>query len=92
MLMMQGQYPFVNEEKMFPPAGPWRNIWFHLPKQLRGAFMDTFRKGGRHSLESARFPVCKWLELMCAYDRALPEMISEDEENGKVYPHASRKG
>ena len=43
--------------------------------------MDKFQKDDQHSLESARFPVGKWLELMCAYDRALPEMLSEGEEN-----------
>lgn len=91
MLMMQGQYPFVNDDRIFPPTGPWRNIWFHLPRQLRGAFMDTFRKDGRHSAESERFSAQKWLELMYAYSRALPSMTDEDPENGKVYPHGSRR-
>ena len=87
MLMMQGQFPFVNENIMFPSAGPWRNIWNHLPAWLRGAFNDTFRKGGKHNTEATRFSVNKWLSFMHEYNKALPAMISEDPENGSVYPN-----
>lgn len=86
MLMMQGQYPFVNENIMFPSVGPWSNIWNHLPPELRGAFIDTFRKDGKHNTENTRFSVYKWLGFMHEYNKALPAMISENPENGKVYP------
>lgn len=91
-------FPYGAGERTVPegawtvrPNGPWLEIWSHLPRKLKDAFIDSFRKDGNNNTEQTRFSVHKWLELMYAYNHSLPAMITEDPENGKVYPHGLKK-
>ena len=76
----------VPEGTTIQPVGLWRYIWSHLTFDLKNAFLDTFRNDGRNNEESTRFPVSKWLEMMYAYNTALPEMAANDPMSAEVFP------
>ena len=89
----EGIFPYGAGERAVPgnvwniqPVGLWRYIWSHLTFDLKNAFIDTFRQDGRRNTESTRYPVKKWLELMYAYNTALPEMAAKDPMSAEIFP------
>lgn len=51
------------------PAGPWFNIWSHLPYKLKDQFVRTFKTGIQDS--SARTTITEWIEVLKLYQREL---------------------
>lgn len=64
---MDFSYPFGDNSNKKTPDGPWRYIWSHLTYDLKGAFYNTFRKGGDYSCEHNRLSVAEWLSMFENY-------------------------
>ncbi|MEE3423030.1 MAG: zinc-ribbon domain containing protein [Succinimonas sp.] len=71
ILKMDFSYPFGELRNGKTPEGPWRFIWSHLFKQLKEAFYETFKKGGKYSTETSRLNVDDWIELFERYKHAI---------------------
>ena len=67
IINMDFSYPFGERSNGKIPDGPWRFIWSHLTYDLKGAFYNTFKKGGRYSLENSRLSPDDWLHLFNEY-------------------------
>jgi DNA-binding helix-hairpin-helix protein with protein kinase domain len=50
IIKMDFSYPCGDNSNKKTPEGPWRYIWSHLPRYLKEAFYNTFRKEGSYSL------------------------------------------
>ncbi len=67
IINMDFSYPFGDNSNKKTPDGPWRFIWSHLTYELKGAFYNTFRKGGEHSTEDTRLSADEWLSIFSNY-------------------------
>ena len=63
IVKMNFSYPFGENSNKRTPEGPWRYIWSHLTYDMKEAFYNTFRKGGKYSLEEDRMSVNEWLPI-----------------------------
>lgn len=51
------------------PAGPWYNIWSHMPHRIKSAFIKTFETGATQPAE--RTTVEEWLDVLQLYNREM---------------------
>ncbi len=59
-------YPLTYDlTKDIPGGGPWQNIWFSLPHEIKKAFYNVFAKGGNYPKTR------KWIRLLKDYKKAL---------------------
>jgi serine/threonine protein kinase/rRNA-processing protein FCF1 len=81
-------YPFGDRSSSGIPDGPWRFMWSHLPYRIKGAFYQTFAKGGLYFQPSSRLTAAKWIDLFAEYLRLLDDgsLIRQDSMSLDLYP------
>lgn len=75
------------------PEGPWRYCWSHLPRYIKDAFYETFRKDEVHSTEDKRYGSGDWLSKFKYYNELLTsgKLYAQDEESVKLFPTRLKK-
>ncbi len=93
IIRMDFSYPFGDNSNKKTPDGPWRYIWSHLTYALKGAFYNTFRKGGKYSTESKRLTVNDWLSLFLHYLDLLDsgKFGEQDKMSEELFPTRHKK-
>lgn len=51
------------------PAGPWYNIWSHMPRRIKSCFINTFTEGANDP--SKRTSLDEWLEVLQLYQKEI---------------------
>ena len=51
------------------PAGPWYNIWSHMPHRLKSSFIATFTEGANDPAK--RTSLEEWLEILTLYGKEI---------------------
>ena len=90
---MDFSYPFGESSNKRTPDGPWRFIWSHMTYDMKGAFYNTFRKGGAHSTENTRLSVDEWLSNFTYYHDLLAsgKLSNQDSMAMEIYPTRHKK-
>ena len=93
IINMDFSYPFGGSSNKKTPDGPWRFIWSHLTYDLKGAFYNTFRKGGTYAGENSRLDSGKWLRLFKEYYNLLEsgKYGEQDKMSEELYPTRFKK-
>ena len=67
--IINGDFSYANGENTngLAPMGNWRFCWSHLPRELKIAFYDTFRKGEKHNTPDTRLTAGQWLSIFQRY-------------------------
>lgn len=93
IIKMDFSYPFGDNSNKKTPDGPWRYIWSHLTYDIKGAFYNTFRKGGEYSLEPDRLSVDEWLLKFRYYLELLDsgKFAQQDEMSVELFPTRHKK-
>ena len=93
IIKMDFSYPFEDNTNKKTPDGPWRYIWSHLTYDIKEAFYNTFRKGGKYSLEQNRLSVDVWLSKFRHYLELLDSgrYAQQDEMSVELFPTRHKK-
>lgn len=51
------------------PAGPWYNIWSHMPRRLKTNFITTFTEGANDPAK--RTSLEEWLDVLTLYSKEI---------------------
>lgn len=90
---MDFSYPFGEESNKKTPDGKWRFMWSHLTYDIKRMFYNTFKKGGDHSLENARFSTKEWLKTFSYFLDLLDsgKFGEQDEMSEQLFPTRFKK-
>ena len=93
IMAMDFSYPFGENTNKKTPDGPWRFIWSHLTYEVKEAFYNTFRKGGKYASEPKRLTVDDWLRLLNKYYGLLKDglLAKNDEMSEDLFPTRFKK-
>ena len=93
IINMDFSYPFGDNSNKKTPDGLWRFIWSHLTYDLKEAFYNTFRKGGKYSEEYSRLNADAWLQLFNEYYKLLDsgKFGEQDKMSEELFPTRFKK-
>ena len=76
--IIKGDFSYANGENSNgqAPMGNWRYCWSHLPRDLKEALYNTFRKGEKYNSPETRLTAGEWLSIFQRYLRRI--------ENGEI--------
>ena len=76
--IINGNFPYASGENSngLAPMGNWRFCWSHLPKELKNAMYNTFRKNEENNSAENRLTAEQWLKIFQRYLRRI--------ENGEI--------
>lgn len=76
--IINGDFPYACGENSngLAPMGNWRFCWSHLPKELKEALYNTFRKNEKYNSAENRLTANEWLGIFQRYLRRI--------ENGNI--------
>ena len=93
ILAMDFSYPCGDLSNKKTPAGPWRFIWSHLPRNIKELFYKTFKGGEEYSTEHKRLSVSDWLGNFEWYLSILNDGSygSKDSMSEEIFPTRFKK-
>lgn len=88
ILEMNFPYCFKEKSNKNAPDGLWKFIWSHLAYDVKGAFYNTFQKGGTYASENQRLSATDWMALMKSYLCCLEKgiMTKNDPMSDAIFP------
>ena len=94
ILEMNFPYCFGESGNKSEPEGQWKFMWSHLTYDVKGAFYNTFQKGGTYAAEDRRLSTTEWINIMSRYHDLLQtgELAKNDPMSESIFPTRRKAG